>query len=216
MGAPWLAETASSPWDTSHGTVKFYHSTSRLACVGSHFLSSAWRHRKHLSLPALRLPLFLWLMILWHSRLPYSDAWHQHRRRLLFAGEHVFHWWSVLRLCFAILQAIAQWSLSVQVSGTLQQALPLKRPLLSNLRSIIELALPLMKVGFSPLLSSVRSSTKNASKSVYPLFFISLLPHPTAQTLKSPAMAAGLRFLASSTIRSNILSKSSWIMLGGM
>ena len=89
---------------------------------------------------------------------------------------------------------------SVQVSDTLQQVLPLRKPLLTNVRSIIELASPLMKVGFSPSLSSVKSSTEKASKSVCPPFFVSLLPHPTAQALKSPAMATGLRFQASSPI----------------
>ena len=58
-------------------------------------------------------------------------------------------------------------------------------------------------------LSSVRSSTENASKSTYPFFFVSLIPYSSAQTLKSRAMATGFRFLASSTTRSNILSKSS-------
>ena len=50
--------------------------------------------------------------------------------------------------------------------------------------------------------SSVRSSKENASKSACPLFFVSLLPHFTAQALKSPAMATGLRFFASTTSRS--------------
>ena len=96
------------------------------------------------------------------------------------------------------------------MSDTLQQVLSLRRSLLTNVRSIIELASPLMKVGFSPSLSSVRSSTKNASKSHCPLLFVSLLPHSTAQALKSPAMTTVLRSLACSTIWSSILSNSSW------
>ena len=130
--------------------------------MDSHFFSSAWRHRKHSSLSAWSFLLFLRLIIPRHSRPPYRDAWHLHRRRLLYlftcGGQFSDS------LCFATLQAMAQWSFNAQVSDTLQQVLPLRRPLLTNLRSMLELASPLMKIGFFPSLSSVTSSTENSSK----------------------------------------------------
>ncbi|GBP70550.1 hypothetical protein EVAR_47933_1 [Eumeta japonica] len=98
---------------------------------------------------------------------------------------------------------------------TFQEWLLLVRLLLTNVRSTIELAPPLVYVGVLRILRGTTSSVAIASSNTFPRALVNLLPQSTAQELKSPAIATGKYCLASSVSRSRNSENCSIERLGG-
>ena len=74
---------------------------------------------------------------------------------------------------------------------------------------------PFSKVHLFPTFSGTTSSLENASSSALPLLFVSVLSQSTTHALKSPAMATGEYFLASSVSLSRKSMNSLVYPLGG-
>ena len=112
-------------------------------------------------------------------------------------------------------QLMSRRSLALSMSCTVQSFPTLAKLGLTRVRSIIELSVSLSKVGRVPVFRRVKSNHDIASRSSVPLSFVFLLPHSSAQALKSPAMEQGECSLASSTSLSSKSVNSLIFKLGG-